>query len=121
MRILLVDDDELNLELFAATLGGDGHDVMIERTGPSGEARALAETFDLILLDIQLPGRSGIDVCRALRASGVRAPIIALSASVLPAEIAKTKDAGFARFLAKPIAPAELRAAVRAVVAPESP
>ena len=120
MRILLVDDDELNLELFEATLRGAGHDVVIERTGPSGEARALTETFDLILLDIQLPGRSGIDVCRALRAAGVGGPIIALSASVLPAQIAKTEDAGFTDFIAKPLAPAELRAAVRAVVAPES-
>jgi DNA-binding response OmpR family regulator len=120
VRILIVDDDELNVELFEASLLRDGHDVRIERTGVAGEVRALAEPFDLILLDIQLPGRSGIEVCRTLRAAGLRAPIIAVSASVLPAEIAKTKDAGFTDFLAKPIAPAALRAFVRAIVAPES-
>ena len=115
MRILVVDDDELNVELFDAALRRDGHEVVVERTGPSGQARAIAEPFDVILLDIELPGRSGTDVCRALRAAGIRAPIIALSASVLPIEIARTKDAGFTRFLAKPIAPLDLRAAVRAV------
>jgi len=120
VRILVVDDDELNVELFEATLRNDGHDVAIERSGPAGELRALGEAFDLILLDIQLPGRTGIEVCRTLRESGVAAPIMALSASVLPAEIAKTKNAGFTRFLAKPLAPAELRAAVRAVDTPNA-
>lgn len=114
MRILLVDDNELNVELFEATLRGDGHDVIIARDGEAGQARALAEPFDLILLDIQLPRRSGIAVCRALRAAGIRTLIIALSASVLPDEIARTEDAGFDRFLGKPTAPAEIRAAVRA-------
>ncbi len=120
MRILIVDDDELNVELFEASLVKDGHDVRIERTGLAGEARALAEPFDLILLDIQLPGRNGIDVCRTLRAAGVRTPIIAVSAAVLPAEVAKTKDAGFTDFVSKPVAPAALRALVRGVITPES-
>lgn len=119
MRILLVDDDELNVELFDAVLRGDGHNVTIARDGEAAQARALAEPFDLILLDIRLPRRSGIAVCRALRAAGIRTPIIALSASVLPDEIAQTKAAGFDQFLGKPTAPAELRAVVRAA-APRS-
>lgn len=114
MRVLLVDDDSLNVELFDATLRGDGHDVTIARDGEDGQARALAEPFDVILLDIRLPRRSGIEVCQALRAAGMRTPIIAISASVLPEEIARTKAAGFDQFLGKPTAPAELRAAVRA-------
>ncbi len=114
MRILLIDDDQFNVELFSATLRGDGHEVSIARDGEEGEAMALAETFDLILLDIQMPRRSGIEVCRALRAGGIRTPIIASSASVLPDEIARTKAVGFDQFLGKPTAPADLRAAVRA-------
>src|SRR5438552_17556481 len=104
----------MNVELFVAALEAD-HEVVVERDGPAGEARALADRFDLILLDIQLPRRSGIEVCRDIRAAGIGTPIIALSASVLPDEIARTKDAGFDQFLGKPTAPAELRAVVRAI------
>ena len=61
MRILVVEDDAMNVELFEAALESD-HDVFVERDGPAGEARALAERFDLILLDIHLPKRTGIEV-----------------------------------------------------------
>jgi CheY-like chemotaxis protein len=112
MRILLVEDDPKNVELFQAALD-DEHEVIVERDGVAGQERALAEVFDLILLDIQLPERNGIEVCRQLRASGLHTPIAALSASVLPAEVARTEEAGFSRFLAKPISPLALRVAVR--------
>jgi len=107
----------MNVELFEAALEDD-HEVVVERDGPAGEARALAERFDLILLDIHLPKRSGIDVCRNLRARGLEIPIVALSASVLPEEVARTKEAGFVLFWSKPIAPADLRAAVKSVAHP---
>ncbi len=105
----------MTVELFQATLADDGHHVTVERDGAAGQARALAERFDLILLDIQLPKRSGLEVCRELRATGVGTPIVALSASVLPDEVARTKGAGFDLFLPKPIAPADLRATVRTI------
>jgi CheY-like chemotaxis protein len=120
VRILLVEDDSKNVELFQAALE-DEHDVVVERDGVAGQQRALAEVFDLILLDIQLPLRSGIDVCRSLRASGLRTPIVALSASVLPDEVARVNGADFSRFLAKPISPSALRAAVRQVADPPPP
>jgi len=113
MRILLVEDDPINVEFFDAALESDGHQLTIERDGPAGQARALADAFDLILMDVQLPGRSGIDVCRALRAAGLQTPIVALSASVLAEEIARTTEAGFTRFVSKPVSPEALRAAVR--------
>lgn len=114
MRILLVEDDPLNIELFMATLEDDGHDVAVERDGVAGNERGLKDPFDLILLDIQLPRRSGLEVCRDLRAAGIETPIVALSASVLRDEIARTIEAGFTEFLPKPISPAALRVAVRA-------
>ena len=120
MRILLVEDDPRNVELFQAALEGE-HEVVVERDGVAGQKRALADVFDLILLDIQLPLRNGIDVCRNLRASGDRVPIVALSASVLPDEVARIKDAEFSRFLAKPISPSALRAAVRELADPPPP
>src|SRR5436190_16032374 len=112
LRILLVEDDPMNVELFESALETDGHEIITERDGPAGEKRA-SDRFDLILLDIQLPKMDGLEVCRSLRARGLRIPIVALSASVLPEEIARTKSAGFDVFLSKPISPRELREAVR--------
>jgi two-component system, cell cycle response regulator DivK len=112
LRILLVEDDEMNVELFESALETDGHEIVTERDGAAGERRA-SDRFDLVLLDIQLPKMDGLAVCRSLRARGLRMPIVALSASVLPEEIARTKAAGFDEFLSKPISPRDLRAAVR--------
>ncbi len=114
MRILLIDDDPMNVELFATALETDGHEVVTERDGAAGEERA-SDRFDLILVDIQLPKKNGLEVCRSLRARGLRIPIVAISASVLPDEIARTKSAGFDLFLSKPISPRDLREAVRRV------
>jgi CheY-like chemotaxis protein len=112
LRILLVEDDPMNVELFESALERDGHEIVTERDGAAGEKRA-SDGFDLILLDIQLPKMDGLEVCRRLRARGLRMPIVALSASVLPEEIARTKAAGFDIFLSKPISPRDLRSAVR--------
>ena len=112
LRILLVEDDPMNVDLFESALETDGHEIVTERDGPAGEKRA-SDRFDLILLDIQLPKMDGLEVCRSLRARGLRMPIVALSASVLPEEIARTKSAGFDLFLSKPISPRDLRSAVR--------
>ena len=112
MRILLVEDDPMNVELFESALQTDGHVIVTERDGVAGERRA-SDGFDLIVLDIQLPKKNGLDVCRSLRARGLRIPIVALSASVLPEEVARTKAAGFDVFLSKPISPRDLRDAVR--------
>jgi len=112
LRILLVEDDPMNVELFEAALQTDGHVIVTERDGVAGERRA-SDGFDLIVLDIQLPKKNGLDVCRSLRAGGLRIPIVALSASVLPEEVARTKAAGFDVFLSKPISPRDLRDAVR--------
>ena len=117
MRILLVEDDAMNVELFESALESDGHEVVVERDGVAGEQRA-ADRFDLILLDIKLPKKNGLEVCRSLRARGLRIPIVALSASVLPEEVARTTSAGFDLFLSKPISPRDLRTAVRQLVAP---
>ena len=119
MRILLVEDDPMNVELFESALESDGHEIVTERDGVAGEKRA-SDRFDLVLLDIQLPKMDGLEVCRSLRARGLRMPIVALSASVLPEEIARTKSAGFDIFLSKPISPRDLRAAVRRLAEPRT-
>jgi CheY-like chemotaxis protein len=102
----------MNVELFESALESDGHEIVTERDGAAGERRA-SDRFDLILLDVHLPKKNGLEVCRSLRASGLRIPIVALSASVLPEEVARTKSAGFDEFISKPISPRNLRDAVR--------
>ena len=112
-RILLVEDDPLNVELFSAVLVDDGYAVVIERDGPTARERALGERFDLILLDLQLPRMRGDALCRELRAAGLRLPIVALSAEALPEQIRVNTEAGFDGYLTKPISPSALREAVR--------
>jgi len=113
LRILLVDDNSVNVELFRDVLESDGHAVTVERDGIAGQDRALAEPFDLFLLDIQLPGLDGYALCRALRASGVDRPIIAVSSAAMADDIRRGAEAGFDEYLTKPIAPVAIRAAVR--------
>ncbi len=113
MRLLLVDDNRMNLEYFTDVLLREGHSVAVETDGVSGRERALHESFDLILLDIQLPGVKGDTVCRELRAAGIVTPIVALTSAAMPDQVARGAAAGFNGYLTKPIAPAVLREAVR--------
>jgi two-component system alkaline phosphatase synthesis response regulator PhoP len=113
MRILLVEDDPLNVELFTAVLEDDGHEMTVERDGQAGRDRALRESFDLVILDIQLPHLRGDAVCRELRAAHLTMPIIGLSAEALPEQSTRNRSAGFDAYLTKPIEPPNLREAVR--------
>jgi CheY-like chemotaxis protein len=113
VRLLLAEDDRLNVELFVAALESDGHDVVVVHDGAQAYARALSEPFDLLLLDVQMPGMPGDVVCRELRAAGIRKPILAASALALPEQIERALDAGFDEYLTKPLAAEALRQAVR--------
>lgn len=113
MRVLLVDDNAMNVELFTDVLEADGHEVVIERDGVGGRDRALAEKFDLVILDIQLPQMDGHEICRELRAAGVSGPVVALTSSAMPDQVKRGTETGFDAYLTKPISPAALRQAVR--------
>src|SRR6266516_2658785 len=83
MAKVLVAEDEPGIALgLEDTLRLEGYQVEVVTTGTTASRRALEERFDLILLDVMLPGKSGFDVCRELRQSGVEAPIIFLTARV---------------------------------------
>jgi DNA-binding response OmpR family regulator len=118
VRLLVVDDNPLNLELFEAALTDAGHQVEVAADGTAGLARALNELFDVVVLDVQLPGLSGLDVCRELRRAGRTGPIIAVSANALPDQVARGLAAGFDQYLTKPISAQALRAAVVAHLPP---
>lgn len=113
MRLLLVEDNAMNVELFTAALETDGHEVIVEREGRKGLERGLRERFDLVILDVQLPGMDGIAIVRELRAADMKGPIVALSSSAMQDQVAVGLAAGFDAYLTKPISPADLRAAVK--------
>jgi two-component system alkaline phosphatase synthesis response regulator PhoP len=79
-RILLVEDEPGLVLTLTDRLSAEGYDVAAASDGVSGLARATGEAWDLILLDVMLPGRGGFDVCRDLRQQGVATPVIMLTA-----------------------------------------
>ena len=104
MNILIVEDNPDNMKLCRAVLAARGHTV----TGlPGGEpllAVVRAERFDLILLDIQLPGADGYALLARLRASNVALPpVVALTAHAMAGDRERALDAGFDGYLTKPI------------------
>ncbi len=124
LRILIVEDDPLNRTLARAVLARAAEprirDAVLIDAGSLAEARAAldASTIDLVLLDIHLPDGLGLDLARELHShlDGARPVVLALTASVLPAEQQATIDAGCDAFLAKPYAPAALVASVESLV-----
>jgi two-component system alkaline phosphatase synthesis response regulator PhoP len=79
-RVLLIEDEPGLVLTLTDRLRSEGYDVASAGDGPSGLALAASERFDVILLDVMLPGANGFDVCRDLRQQGVRTPIIMLTA-----------------------------------------
>lgn len=107
MKILLIEDNEQNRYLATFLLERSGYQVVSTVDGPSGIARAEAEAFELILLDIQLPGMDGYAVARALRASPALAliPIVAVTSYAMMGDREKALAAGCSGYIEKPINP----------------
>jgi two-component system alkaline phosphatase synthesis response regulator PhoP len=79
-RILLVEDEPGLVMTLSDLLGAEGYDVESATDGPTGLSRALKEKFDLIVLDVMLPGKSGLEVCRELRQQGNDVAVLMLTA-----------------------------------------
>lgn len=113
MRILLVEDNDMNSEFVVAVFRPEGHEITLAKTGPDGLAAGLQGAFDLILMDIELPGLKGDAICRQLHAAGVRTPMVALTASAMPDQIAIFYAAGFDEVITKPVETQQLREMAR--------
>ena len=116
MRILLVEDERKVANFIARALRENSYAVDVAETGEKALAQATDVTYDAILLDVRLPGMSGLEVCRELRQQGIEAPILMLTARGLVEQRVAGLDAGADDYLAKPFALAELLARVRALV-----
>ncbi|MCA0997807.1 ATP-binding protein [Alloyangia pacifica] len=104
--ILVVEDNPVNRLVANAMLRKMGHTVIEARDGAEGLKIAAEEPFDLVLMDISMPGLDGVETTRRLRAGGgpnAETPIVALTAHALPADIARFREAGMKVTLTKPI------------------
>jgi DNA-binding response OmpR family regulator len=115
-RILVVEDEAAIAFGLQLDLTSEGYDVVIESDGESALSRARRESFDLILLDIMLPGKDGFEVCRELRREGAKTPIIMLTARAQEAEKVLGLETGADDYVTKPFSPRELRARVKAAL-----
>ncbi len=114
MRILLVEDDPLIGTMVRLNLEHEGFEVRWYKTGESALEVVEADRFDVILLDIGLPGMNGIDVARRIRKIGVNTPLLMLTARDDIDSKVHALDGGADDYLAKPFDMAELLARVRA-------
>ena len=103
--ILIVEDNDKNLKLVRDVLQVKGYATVEAGNAEDGIALARARKPDLVLMDIQLPGMSGIDAIGVLRADPATAgiPVVAVTASVMPQDRNKITEAGFDAYLGKPI------------------
>lgn len=104
-RVLVVEDNPVNLELVGALLESEGYHVIPAETADGGLRLAATERPDLIVMDIQLPGMSGYEATRRLKADPTTAaiPVVALTAHAMRGEEARAREAGCNAFLTKPI------------------
>ena len=122
-RILIVDDTPVNRELVSTLLGVFGHDLREASGGAEAVEAAAHATFDLILMDLQMPGMDGIAATRAIRATSLvnrTTPIVALSANILPAHVEACRAAGMDDHIGKPIDTRELLTKVARWTAPDA-
>jgi CheY-like chemotaxis protein len=111
MAILVVDDVAVNRELITAMLSPFDVVLVEAASGAAAVKAAMAQRFDLVLMDLQMPGMDGMAATKAIRANSEvnrAVPILAISANVLPEQVAEARQAGMNDHIAKPIDPAEL-------------
>jgi DNA-binding response OmpR family regulator len=111
-KLLLIDDDETLCELLVEYLSGEGFIVESVHTGPDGIARATAEAWDAIILDVMLPGMNGFDVLKRIQAQ-TRSPVLMLTARGEDTDTVLGLELGADDYVAKPCSPRVLVARLR--------
>src|SRR5512133_672757 len=115
MRLLVVEDEPKLGALLVRALRAEGHAIDLCETGEDALWRAGSVAYDAIVLDVGLPGIDGFETCRRLRAEGVWAPVLMLTARGTVEDRVSGLDAGADDYLTKPFSFAELLARVRAL------
>jgi two component transcriptional regulator, winged helix family len=116
VRILLIEDDIAISRLLKEGLEDESYAVDVAHDGSEGYRTAVADEYDVIILDIMLPGMNGYEVCRALRNDGNKTPILMLTARDAERDIVEGLDTGADDYLAKPFSFDVLLARIRALL-----
>jgi two-component system alkaline phosphatase synthesis response regulator PhoP len=116
IKILVIEDEPGIAFSLETDLQTEGYEVALVSDGALAVPRALAEPFDLILLDVMLPNKDGFEICRQLRHRGLKTPIILLTAKAQEAEKILGLEGGADDYVTKPFSPRELRARIRALL-----
>ena len=116
MRVLLIEDDVTISRLLKEGLEDESYAVDVAHDGNEGYRTAVADEYDVIILDIMLPGMNGYEVCRALRNDGNKTPILMLTARDAERDIVEGLDTGADDYLAKPFSFDVLLARIRALL-----
>lgn len=122
-RVLVIEDHAVNLALMSYLLKAFGHEVVGAADGEQGVALAREQVPDLVLLDIELPGMSGVDVARALRADPRTAhvPLLAVTASAMRGDRERLMAMGFDGYASKPIDPRTFNGWIEGFLRPPAP
>lgn len=115
-KVLLVDDDQTLLEVMSMKLRHVGYEAEGVSNSSTGYQMATNGTYDVIVLDVTMPGRSGLDICRDLRAQGNFTPILILSGHIDKVHIVRGLELGADDYLTKPFSYNELSARLQALV-----
>ena len=116
MRVLVIEDEQKVARALRQGLEGEHYQVEVAETGEDGFFRALSRPFDVIVLDLMLPGRSGLEILANLRRQGHRTPVLVLTAKDAIQDRVAGLDSGADDYLVKPFAFAELLARLRALI-----
>jgi DNA-binding response OmpR family regulator len=116
MRVLLVEDDQRIARFVAKGLREQSYAVDVAGTGEDAQYQAEINTYDLFILDVMIPGPDGFSVCRKIRESGIRAPILMLTARDAVSDRIAGLDRGADDYLTKPFEFGELLARLRALL-----
>ena len=116
MRVLLIEDDVTIARLLKEGLEDESYAVDVANDGSEGYRTAVADDYDVIILDIMLPGMNGYEVCRAMRNDGNKTPILMLTARDTERDIVEGLDTGADDYLAKPFSFDVLLARIRALL-----
>jgi DNA-binding response OmpR family regulator len=114
--VLVIDDDDSLRDTIGLLLEQEGFKPLLEADGKSGYERALSVKPDLIVVDLRLPGMSGIEICKSLRLANIKTPIIVLSAVGEEVDKVLLLEIGADDYIVKPFGARELTARIRAIL-----
>lgn len=113
-KVLVVEDNQANQRLMSMLLKNMGHEVVCATTGEEGWKAVQAQAYDLVLLDMYLPGLDGFELCRRIKtSSGGKIRVVAVTALAMPGDRKKVMESGCDGYFSKPISLSEFRSRVQ--------